>query len=169
MRAAGHYRVRGLQRGVARGMGATVVYTNSETGYRAWDVPGWCSYTPFSSFMQTCQPPTPAQISETNMSNMGAAAANNPAVAQQIQAISNAPPTDPLYCQADPQGCTEYGQAINNPTISAIFGTGTVGQAVAGAANLLPSDASSIGWIGIVAIALVGVAALSLLGGRRRR
>lgn len=105
------------------GLKAVVVYTNPATGYKAWDVPGWCQYVPALFAPNTCQPPTPAQIAETTMSNMGAAAASNPAVAQQIATIANAPPTDPLYCQADPAGCAAYQQAIASPGCSSIFGT----------------------------------------------
>ena len=113
---------------------AVVVYTNPATGYKAWDVPGWCSYVPALFAPQSCQPPTPAQIAETTMSNMGGAAASNPAIVQQIQAIANLPPTDPYYCQADPQGCAEYGAAINNPQwCNDIFGTGGFGQGVCSA------------------------------------
>ena len=120
------------------GLGATVVYTNPETGYHAWDVPGWCQYV--SAFaintfgIDACKPPTPGQIAETTKSNMGAAAANNPAVAQQIDTIANASPTDPYYCQADPEGCAAYGAAITNPSwCTSIFGAGSTGQAVCGA------------------------------------
>jgi hypothetical protein len=118
---------------------ASVVYTNPETGYRAWDVPSWCNDLVLSipahlsaAAGGACAPPTPDQIAETTMSNMGGAAASNPAVAQQVQAIANLPPTDPYYCQADPEGCAAYASYQSNPTCSTIFGVGTSGQFLCG-------------------------------------
>jgi hypothetical protein len=103
---------------------AVVVYTNPETGYNAWDVPGWCPiYPSVLNLLDACKPPTPAQIQETTLSNMGAAAAANPAVAAKVQAIASAPPTDPFYCSADPQGCADYKQFVTSPTCSALLGT----------------------------------------------
>jgi hypothetical protein len=101
-----------------------------------WDVPSYCQY--ISGFaanylgFDQCLPPTPTQIAETTLSNMGAAAANNPAVAQKIQEYADKSPTDPFYCQADPEACAAYKVATNSPGCSSIFGTGQLGQFACG-------------------------------------
>ena len=122
---------------------ASVVYTNPETGYQAWDVPSWCNDPVLAipahlSYAAggACAPPTPQQIAETTLSNMGAAAAANPTVAAQVQTIANVPPTDPFYCQADPQACAAYSVSQNNPGCSSIFGVGTSGQFLCSASPL---------------------------------
>jgi hypothetical protein len=143
---------------------AVVVYTNPATGYRAWDVPGWCQWFDYYPsiwgvyFKNTCAPPTPEHIQETTLSNMGAAAASNPAVAAKVDAIASASPTDPFYCQADPQGCADYGAFVTSPTCSALLGTGSLPQSICNF-NL----ASPAGSIPLLLIAGAGLVLLMLV------
>jgi hypothetical protein len=142
---------------------ATVVYTNPETGYRAWDVPVWCTYYPSVGlqFLSTCQPPTPAQVAETTLSNMGAAAAANPSVAQQIQTISQGSPTDPFYCQADPQGCADYRNWLANPALATALGPSAAGTVASVSEFLNPANPSSP--LNLNNVLLFGGAALLIL------
>ena len=114
---------------------AAVVYTNPETGYRAWDVPSWCNDPVLAipahiSYAAggDCFPVTQQQQAETTLSNMGGAAASNPQVAAQIQGYANIPITDPFYCQVDPEGCAAYKASQANPTCTSVFGVGPSGQ-----------------------------------------
>ena len=142
---------------------AVVVYTNPATGKNAWDVPGWCGWYPsvLTTYLDACQPPTPAQIAETTLSNMGAAAATNPTVAAQIQTIASASPTSPQYCQADPQGCADYANWLANPTLATLIGPGAAGAFSTVSDIFNPSNPSSP--LNIGNLLLIGGGVLVLL------
>lgn len=112
-------------------------------------IPSWCSWMPFASFADACKPPTPEQIRQADMSNIGPAASADSVAALQQQWAQ----TEEQQCQLYPDECAAYQFAITHPTTSAAFGTGAFGQAIGSVASGLAS--SPLVWIAIAGIAIV--------------
>jgi len=83
--------------------------------------PQYCNWLPFADFTEACQPATPAQIQAMQKAQLSQIAAVNPDLAAQglalgdqaVQAYQNTNAAD--YCA--------YSAAVNNPTLSQMFGT----------------------------------------------
>jgi hypothetical protein len=124
-------------------------------------IPSWCSWMPFSSFMNVCKPPTPAQQQQCDMSNIGPAASPaSVATLQQTYAQTNQ-----LACQSDPAACQAYQYDITNPSLSAAFGDSPLGQFVGGMFGATDAAGNPTGIPWWIVLGGIGVLALVAMGG----
>lgn len=116
--------------------------------------PSYCSWMPFSSFLEACKLPSQAQVFANDMSNLGGSV--DPAVIQQLQ--QQWARTDAQQCASHPEDCAAYQFAIGHPDLSAFFGTGSPAQTVANIADFFGGTGNtSIPWILITGFALAAI------------
>lgn len=110
-----------------------------------------------------CAPATPAQLQAMQTAQLAKIAAVNPAAAAASITAGNA--ATAALANSDPADAAAYTAAVNNPTLSSIFGTDAVNLASGVNPNTGASLTSIPTWLIVGGVALVG--AVIFLGGRR--